>query len=113
MTWPPYSARPPWCNPVHGPVIRNLLPVTYTKVFAPQYETDTAQIGLLSFSLQQLGKDLDGSAERVIREQGRSLDRSGKQYVRMLMDSHAGLEWRGDVFLSTAKLAVKGSRPSG
>ncbi len=91
----------------------NLLPVTYTKVFAPQYETDTAQIGLLSFSLQQLGKDLDGSAERVIREQGRSLDQSGKKYVRLLLASHAGLEWQGDVFLSTAKLAVKGSRPTG
>jgi uncharacterized repeat protein (TIGR01451 family) len=91
----------------------NLLPVTFTKVFAPQYETDTAQIGLLSYSLQQLGKDLDGSPERLIREQGRSLDQSGKKYVRLLLDSHAGLEWHGDIFLSTAKLAVKGSRPTG
>ncbi|MBE0665271.1 MAG: DUF11 domain-containing protein, partial [Candidatus Aminicenantes bacterium] len=39
-------------SPHTVPATENLLPVTYTKVFAPQYETDTARIGLLSFSLQ-------------------------------------------------------------
>ena len=89
----------------------NLLPVTYTKVYAPQYETDTAQIGLLSFSLQHLAKDLDASAERVLREQGRSLDHSGKKYVRLLLASRAGLDWQGNIFLSTSTLAVKGAYP--
>ena len=96
-------------SPHTAPATENLLPVTYTKVFAPQYETATAQIGLLSFSLQQLGRVLDASAERVIREQGRSLDQSGKKYVRLLLASRAGWQWQGDVFLASEKLAVKGS----
>ncbi len=99
-------------SPHTAPATENLLPVTYSKVYATQYETDTAQIGLLSFSLQQLGKDLNASTERVLREQGRSLDHSGKKYVRLLLASHAGLDWQGDVFLSTAKLAVKGANPT-
>ena len=97
-------------SPHSAPLAENLLPVTYTKVFAPQYETDTAQIGLLSFSLQRLGRDLDASSERSIREQGRSLDHSGKKYARLLLASRAGLEWQGDVFLSAAKLALKSTR---
>jgi hypothetical protein len=87
-----------------------LIPGTFSKILSPTYETQSSRAASLSFGLQYFGRLLSMHPERVIREEGRSLNESGKEYMDSLLLSGAGILLKGKTLIPYENLAVKGPK---
>jgi uncharacterized repeat protein (TIGR01451 family) len=90
------------------PIGEILVPDDYSKILSPGYENGSSAVARLSFGLQYLGRRLMGDSERDIKEDGRSLDYTGKQYIDSLLGSGAGHLMDGRLLLPFDDIAIKG-----
>lgn len=87
-----------------------LIPQTFSKLLSPAYETDTSKVAAISTGLQYLGRKLQDNAEQVLREEGRSLDASGRKYMESLLTGGAGMMVDGMVMVPHETMATRGSK---
>ncbi len=92
------------------PIGEVLIPQDFSRILSPGYETDTARISSVSHGLQVLGRLLAGKGTRALKEEGRSLDESGKKYLDALMKSGAGILVNGTVALPFGHIATMGPK---
>ncbi|MCK4760807.1 MAG: DUF11 domain-containing protein [Candidatus Aminicenantes bacterium] len=90
------------------PLGETLVPGDFFKILSPAYENRSAMVASLSFGLQYLGRILQESPRRVIKEEGRSLDETGKKYVDSLIQNRTGILLEGFTLLPFEHIAVKG-----
>ncbi len=88
----------------------DMFPFRFSKILSPSYETDCSKITEMSYLLQHLGNELQKDSERMNREKGRSLGRTGRNYVDSLMKSGSGLENGKLLFIPLDHVALKGPR---
>ncbi len=95
-------------SPSVKPLGQDLFPFRFSKLLSPEYETDTSRISLLSFYMQHLGTDLEKGEDRLIRERGRSLKKTGRGYIDSIFESNSGIKKGGRLLVPYNKLALKG-----
>jgi len=88
----------------------DLFPFEFGKIFSSSYETSIKKISDISFGLKKLGVYLEGAEERIVKEKGFSLKKAGKRYFNSLINSGAGLERNGVLYLPFSRIAWKGPK---
>lgn len=99
---------------VHSTQVKTIgevqIPNNFSKILSPGYQTGNARIAEISFALQLFGHRLGKGSQPVLKEEGRSLVETGKDYLETILNGGAGKMKNGLVLLPFNNTAIKGPK---
>jgi uncharacterized repeat protein (TIGR01451 family) len=97
-------------SPSHLPATKNVIPDRASKVLIPEQTIDITEAGLLSAVMQTLGEKLQTLGKRIVREKGRSLEHTGRDYFEYLLKSESGVTTGATLAIPYQSAAIQGQK---